>query len=1138
MAWDHRGRLWIAESTDYPNNLQPPGTGNDRIKICEDTDGDGRADKFTVFADKLSIPTSITFSNGGVIIFSAPNTVFLKDTDGDDRADERRVLFTGWGTRDTHAGPSNLHYGLDNWIWGIVGYSGFAGTVGGESFRFAQGFFRFKPDGSKLEFLRNTSNNSWGVSFTEEGLVFGSTANGCPSVYLPIPNRYYESVRGWSSSVLASIAASNRFYPLTDKVRQVDWHGGFTAAAGHAIYTARTYPRDYWNRAAFVTEPTGHLAATFLLERNGSDFVSNNSWNLVASDDEWTSPICAEVGPDGHVWVIDWYSYIVQHNPTPQGFQTGAGNAYVTPLRDKTHGRIYRIFYTEAKPQNRMALDPGNGEQLVAALRNDNMFWRTHAQRLLVERGAKDVVPSLVAMVNDRSVDTLGLNPGAIHALAVLRGLGLLDVETSEVTAAAVSALSHPSAGVRRNALEVLPRTEASARAILSAKVLQDADAQVRLAAFLALSEMPPSDHTAGVIVEELLAGHTERDRWLNDAATTAAAANANDVLRRLTTTKPEILSRLLRGPSPAFESLVARVAEHYARGVPAESVGALVATLGDAHPRVTELIAAGLARGWPKEKPAKLTDADEQAIIALLPKLPPASRGPLVSLGSRWGGKALEKHTAEISSSFFSIVKDDKAGDDSRASAARQLVEFRPGDVEVVKTLLALVNPRTSPDLAVAFVSAAAKSDATETGTALVDSLPSLTPTARVEAVRTLIGRESWAPAFMTAVEQGKIQLAELSLDQKQALTAHPNRTIARRARELLARGGGLPDADRQKVIDELSPLVLKSGDPSRGKVIFTQQCAKCHRYNNEGGKVGPDLSGMAAHPRSELLVHILDPSRSVEGNFLQYSLVTTEGRILTGLLSSETKTAVELIDAEGKKQTVLRQDIDELAATKKSLMPEGFEKQVNAEGLADLLAFLTQRGKYMPLDLRKVATANSTRGMFQDRNSTAERLVFPDWSPKTFEGVPFALVDPTEGDIPNVVMLHGPMGPFAPTMPRSVTLPCNSPAKAIHFLSGVSGWGAVGRGAEPTVSMVVRLNYADKATEDFPLRNGVEFADYIRRIDVPGSKFAFALGNSQIRYFSITPGRTDPIESIELRKGSDDTAPVVMAVTVETAG
>ncbi len=376
MTWDERGRLWVAETYDYPNEKQPEGQGRDRIRICEDTDGDGKADKFTVFAEKLSIPTSLAISHGGVIVHQAPDTLFLKDTDGDDVADVREVLFTGWSTRDTHAGPSNLNYGPDNWFYGIVGYAGFEGEIAGETRSFRTGFYRFKVeevDGhvavTDFEFLRNTNNNSWGVGFSEEGLLFGSTANRNPSEFMPIANRHYERVRGWTSSVLAGIADTHLFKPITDKVRQVDHHGGYTAAAGHALYTARRYPQAYWNRTAFVTGPTGHLVGTFVLNRDGAGFKSSSPANLIASDDEWAAPIMAEVGPDGNVWVIDWYNYIVQHNPTPNGFQTGPGNAYVTDLRDKKHGRVYRVVHgSEPTADEPRSLQDATPEQLVAAL--------------------------------------------------------------------------------------------------------------------------------------------------------------------------------------------------------------------------------------------------------------------------------------------------------------------------------------------------------------------------------------------------------------------------------------------------------------------------------------------------------------------------------------------------------------------------------------------------------------------------------------------------------------------------------------------------------------------------------------------------------------------------------------------------
>jgi len=1143
MAWDHRGRLWIGESTDYPNHLKKVGEGDDRIKVCEDTDGDGRADKFTVFADKLSIPTSLTFADGGVIVTDAPDTLFLKDTDGDGKADVRKVLFTGWGTRDTHAGPSNLRYGLDGWVWGMVGYSGFNGTVGGERHRFSQGFYRFKPDGSKLEFLRSTNNNTWGLGFTEDGLVFGSTANGVPSVYLPVPNRYYEAVRGSSPSVLASIAGWNRFFPVTDKVRQVDWHGGFTAGAGHAVYTARAYPKHYWNRTAFVCEPTGHLVATFLLEPQGSDFHSDNTWNLAASDDEWAAPIAAEVGPDGHVWVLDWYNYIVQHNPTPQGFQTGKGNAYETPLRDKTHGRVYRVVYTDAKPSKPPELDPKDGKGLVAALKHDNMFWRTHAQRLLVERGKRDVVPDLVEVASDPSTDAIGLNTAAIHALWALNGLGATDGKDEQANPALVSALSHKSDGVRRNALLVLPRVDSTASHMKNAGILEDPDPQVRLAAFLTLADLKPTGKGAGAIPDPhvrvdaaaavaaaLMKGAGDQDRWMRDALTAAAANYELDFLHTIS-----------RGsfPKPASASaaqVISRVSEHYARGGPVASIGFLIVALEDAEVPVAEAVVRGMLAGWPKNKSVKFDDDQEKALASLLTRLSPASRGPLVSLAGRWGSKGLDRYTAEIAEGLLATARDESKSEAARIDAARQLVAFRKADAEAARSLLALVTPRTSPALASGLVGALAQTEAAEVGAALVDSLPALTPQTRSEAVRALIGREDWAAAFLDGVDRGKARLDELSLDQKQALAAHPNRSIASRAGAMMARGGGLPDADRQKVIDELAKVALGTGDAAKGKQVFVQQCSKCHSHGGEGGKVGPDLTGMAAHPKAELLVHVLDPSRSVEGNFVSYTVATADGRTFNGLLASETKTAVELIDTEGKTVKLLRDDIEELVASKKSLMPEGFEKQVPPESLADLLEFLTRRGKFMPLDLRKVATVASTEGMFNDKNDTAERLIFADWSAKTFEGVPFVLVDPQGGKVPNVVLLHSPNGTIPPRMPRSVTLPCNAPVKAVHLLSGVSGWGSQGdRSREPTVSMIVRLRYADGRTEDHPLRDGVEFADYIRRVDVPGSKHAFPLRGRQVRYLAVTPKRSEAVESIELVKGPDRTAPVVMAVTVE---
>jgi putative heme-binding domain-containing protein len=952
---------------------------------------------------------------------------------------------------------------------------------------------------------------------------------------MPIANRYYERVRGWSSSVLGSIAESDRFYPITDKIREVDHHGSFTAAAGHAVYTARTYPREYWNSTAFVTDPTGHLAATFRLTRNGADFSSKNSWNLLASDDEWTAPIMAEVGPDGHVWVIDWYNYIVQHNPTPAGFKNGRGNAYETNLRDKKHGRIYRVVYTAAKKEKPLTLKDTSPETLVKTLSNDNMFWRLHAQRMLVERNEHAQFGAVAELIEKSTeIDSW---TAAAHAIWVLNAI--VTAETGPDFAESIAAcLKHPAAGVRRNGLlAMMSDTERTGLAVgnniaqLFRHVKRDEpDAQVRLAMFLAMADHERS-LDALESLEALQDSEVLRDRWLLDAATAAAARGDAAVLA--IALHHEIAVNL---SNPLTRERLALVAQHFARGEEADQViGRLLSSAKTRDPLVISTIISGMEKGWPRAKKVKLLDEEEAALAGFLKLVPSAEQSIVISLARKLGSEKLDKFAEEIAATLVATVQNDKAEDAARVTAAKQLVEFRKNDSAAAAALLSLISPRISPQLAQGLIEAAAKSEAAETGVALLEAMKRVTPGNRASVMTAIVSRSEWTKTMLDAAEKAEFTLSELSLDQKQSLAAHPDRGLRDRAKKLLEAGGGLPNADRQKVIEDLFDITKTTGDPVAGKVAYKKVCAKCHTHSGEGTKVGPDLTGMAVHPKKELIIHLLDPSRSVEGNYRAYTVLIDDGRVLTGLLASESKTAVEIFDAEGKKHAVQREQIEELQQSQKSLMPEGFEKQLTKVELTDLLEFLTQRGKFLPIPLDKVASTVSTKGMFWDEKSAAERLIFDDWSPKTFEGVPFMLIDPQGDKVPNVVLLHGPQGKYPPTMPKSVALPCNSPVKQVHLLSGIGGWASpIGR--EGSTSLIVRLRYEDGSREDHPLQNGVHFADYIRRVDVPGSKFAFQLRNAQLRYLAITPKKPDTIAMIELVKGSDDTAPVVMAVTVET--
>jgi len=1173
MNWDERGRLWVCETIDYPNELQPPGSGRDRIRICEDTDGDGVADKFVVFASKLSIPTAIACYRGGVLVQDGIETVYLKDVDGDDIADFRQVLITGWAMGDTHGGVSNFQFGLDNWVWAMQGYNDSHPVINGlKQQGFRQGFWRFAVEAapssdtspafeieqgnvsklrtarydshslrvSKLEFIRSTNNNTWGFGISEEGLIFGSTANGNPSIFMPIANRYYERVSGWSPQVLNNIADTWKFEAITENVRQVDYHGGYTAGAGHALYTARNYPKSWWNRLGFVCEPTGHLVGSFVLEPDGAGYRSTSPFNLLASNDEWAAPIMAEVGPDGNMWVLDWYNFIVQHNPTPHGFETGKGNAYETKLRDKKYGRIYRIVYegsdaeqtqshASAEGAVRSGLAGEDETNLIAALAHPNMFWRKTAQRLLLEKPelSPNGIRALEAMVRDSSVDEIGLNAAAIHAIWVL------SAKHCWTGALVADAMRHPSAGVRRNAVSAAVPSGETAAMISENHLVADPDAQVRLATMLSLADCPPGSLHANDLLALQRVVHVEsvdgvhEDRWLLDAWTSAAAVHCDRLLPRLLD-RPSV--------SDAVLQRIAIVAEHAARNrMDARALESLI--VEQANPKVTASIIAGLAKGWNRNHRIALSDEASDKLVRtwLSGNLSLETKSQVVQLATLVGVNKLESAVAAIRRELLARVGNASLGPEDRIAAAKQMIALEPERSEVIDALVDQLTPQAAPELTRGLLQTLGISRSKSLVGKLVERAQSMPPEFLRDSVRIMLSRPESTVELIETIAAGKLTISDLQLDQRQLLREHPDPKIRERALAVMKSSGGIPNADRQRLVESWLELTRQSGDAVRGKEIYQKHCALCHRHGDLGSPIGPNLTGMAVHPKAELLVNILDPNRSVEGNFRTYNIQTSDGSIVTGMMAGETKTAIEIVNVQGKREVVLREDIERITGSQKSLMPEGFESQMTREEMRDLLEFLTSKGKYVPLSIASVASVVTTRGMFFDPEGEVERLVFPDWNPKMVREVPFVLVDPQEGRVPNAIMLHGPNGKVAPRMPREVEIPCDAPAVAIHFLSGVGGW-SFPASREGSTSMVVRIVYQDDTTEDHRLVNGEHFADYIRRVDVPGSEFAFDLAGRQIRYFAVLPSEPKALKKIQLIKGDDATAPVVMAMTLQT--
>ncbi len=510
FAWDERGRLWVAETRDYPHGVVESGEGNDDIKICEDTDGDGKADKFTVFADHLNLPTSLVFANGGIIVCQPPRFIFLKSSKGDDHADIRKVVMDAWGIRDTHAQASNLHYGYDNWLHGAVGYSGFEGIVGGKKVKFTMGSYRFKADGSAIEFLHQFTNNTWAQSQNEFGDDFGGTANGAPIFFGGIPAGVVpDNTRIMTAKKINTVETA---HAITPNYRQVDVFHGFTAAAGSNFIYSKNLPARLQGKA-MVCEPTMKIISLMDVQHDGAGYVARDGFNLVASSDEWHSPVHAEVGPDGAIWYAEWQNFIIQHNPTPSvergGYkgETGPGGAHKNDLRDHARGRIYRIVWDKAQKPTLTSLKDASSAQLVRALSSDTPFWRLKAQQLLVEGKKTDSADALKKIVtaNDGNI-------AAVHAFWALQGMGQLDEATHK------AALLSKDPGLRRNAVRALGKDEKAHSLFYGSGVISDPDLTTRLAAFVKLSEFPTTEEVKTLVKKLNADPVVKKDEWLHEA--------------------------------------------------------------------------------------------------------------------------------------------------------------------------------------------------------------------------------------------------------------------------------------------------------------------------------------------------------------------------------------------------------------------------------------------------------------------------------------------------------------------------------------------------------------------------------------------------------------------------------------------
>lgn len=421
IDWDEKGRMWVVETPEYPNGLRKvntpvwkdsgslkPGVYDrdplDRVSILSDTDGDGRMDKKHVFADKLELATGFVFHGNGVIVSAAPDIWFLEDTDGDEVADKRTKLYTGLGTGDTHAVMNNLRWGLDGWVYATHGYSGgnvkSLGAPEKPAVGIGNGVVRFKPDGTEIEQYASRRGNTWGLCMTSDGQCFWTQpTSGTVFFHTVLPEHVLAKGKIPGTTSYKGMVVGQKTFPLMDwkqaAYKQIDWVGSYTAAAGCAVYEGGAWP-EKWNRSYFVGEPTINIVSQYFVKPEGITYTTEKEQGreeteFIRSGDLWFRPIETRIGPDGALYVIDFYNQAVIHNDT-RGPQHGSASAAVRPDRDHYFGRIWRIQHKQAKVIPVPVINRDKPDSVDAALQSPNAHTRMTAMRLLREGGKPMVV--------------------------------------------------------------------------------------------------------------------------------------------------------------------------------------------------------------------------------------------------------------------------------------------------------------------------------------------------------------------------------------------------------------------------------------------------------------------------------------------------------------------------------------------------------------------------------------------------------------------------------------------------------------------------------------------------------------------------------------------------------------------------
>lgn len=943
MEIDEYGRMYVVEMHGYP--LDKSGSGN--IVRLSDTNGDGIMDKRTLFKEGLILPTGILRWKKGFLVTDSPNIYYLEDSDNDGKADIMDTVLTGFALTNPQHNLNNPVYGLDNWVYaaheGVVRSRDYVQEFGDEgteifypsdplAVRLPQNAsgrsVRFRPDRMLLEEL--ASRCQFGHAFNQWGHWFGCN----------------NSDQGYQEIIAQRYLVRNPQLPPTDPVLSMSDHlnapevfptttnpdrqiltdvGTMTSGSGLTVYLANDFPAPYNTGATFIAEPVSNLVHVDALRDSGVSYIAGRVFpnkEFLTSTDAWSRPVNMYVGPDGALYVLDYYRRVIESPEWMSEEAIKAGNLY--DGIDK--GRIYRISTTDGKKAEwtkGLSLGDADGESLIRELANPNNWWRMNAQRILVDRSDNKNIPGLVKMATQ--------NPsamGRLHALWTLEGMGTLEADIIK------HALKDTVAGIRENAIKLaelhLQDHPELTNAIIQLKNDDNEKVKFQLLLTLGFAENANASEVRNKLLFDNL-----NNKWFQIAALSASSLHAGELLNLLLTKYKKDI--------PAFTSMTQRATAMIAASADESTVHHLIqkslpgAKQESWQPVMLKGIAQGL-RGR-KNKPAIAEGIQQQLINIFFDSKAEEFRN--AALQVLQVSKIQNNAMRELAiNKALDIIKDNHLPVNRRADAL-DFIKIEDPSVHLAMLEQLITNPQEQPAVKFAALRVMNAIPSTAASEFLANHWTEFTTEIRDAAIKVFMADTSRMRVLIQSMEKGKVPTNSVSFITSVQLMQLADENLRNLARRLFTQNA----AEAKKISREYQAALNQKGDTEKGKTIFLQHCALCHQVKGQMGVAfGPDLSTIHNWKKEDILANILDPNLSIMAGYDLWEIQQTNGEPIQGIIANETAAAITIKNVGNFEKTISRQDIKSLKSLSISAMPTGLQKNINKEQMSDLIAFLKQ--------------------------------------------------------------------------------------------------------------------------------------------------------------------------------------------------